>query len=216
MPPITIILADDHSIFRQGLRALLDKQSSLEVIGEAGNGREAIALVEELSPQVIVMDVGMPDLNGIEATRRIVGKFPKTKVIGLSMHNDKHFVKQMLQAGASGYLLKESIFEELVQAIEAVVNKKGFLSPKIARLVIEDYTGGKTEEDPGMASLSKREREILQLLAEGKTSKQIADELFLSPKTVENHRKRVMQKLDIHNVAELTKFAIRHGLTFLE
>jgi len=227
---VTILLADDHTIVRQGLHSMLSKNAEFDVVGEAKTGVEAIQLARELSPDIIIMDIGMPEMNGIEATRQILEENPDTKVIALSMHNDKNFVAQMLKAGASGYLLKDSIFQNLIVAIRSVLENKCYLSPAVAKVVIEDYTVGQTpaddkieEEpvfskpapDPDLANLTRREREVLKLLAEGKTSKQIADQLFISAKTVENHRNRIMQKLSIHSIAELTKYAIRHGLTQL-
>ena len=214
---ITILLADDHKILRQGLRTLLAKEMDMEVLAEAEDGRQAVRLVRELSPQVVIMDVGMPDLNGIEATRQILQESPETKIIALSMHSDRRFVTNMIKAGASGYLLKDSAFEELATAIRVVMARKTYLSHEIAHVVVKDYVKGGSKEDPSVFSvLSPREREVLQLMAEGKTNRQIAEMLHVSLKTVETHRQQIMNKLEIHNIVELTKYAIREGLVSLD
>ncbi len=213
--PIKIILADDHKIVRQGLRTMLEKESDIEVMGEADDGRMAVRLARELSPQVVIMDVGMPDLNGIEATRQVLAECPGVKVIALSMHSDRRFVMNMLKAGASGYLLKDSAFEELATAIRMVLTNKIYLSTEIANVVIKDYLQGGGDESV-FSVLSPREREVLQLMAEGKSSRQIADHLNISIKTVETHRMQIMHKLQIFSVAELTKYAIREGLSSLD
>ena len=214
---IRILLADDHKITRQGLRSLLDKEFDMEVVAEAEQGRTAVRLVRELSPQVVIMDVTMPDLNGVEAARQIVSEFPDVKIIALSMHSDSLFVTEMLRSGASGYLLKDCAFEELARAIRTVVAGKTYLSPSISGVVVDDYLHRLSKADfSGSEVLTDREREVLQLLAEGKSTKQIALKLHISVKTVETHRRQMMDKLDIHTVAELTKYAIRKGLTSLE
>jgi len=214
---IRILLADDHQIMREGLRALLEQQPGVEVVAEAQDGRTAVKLVGELSPDVAILDIGMPDLNGIEATRRIMQEVKGVKVIGLSMHSDKRFVSEMLKAGASGYLLKDCALEELARAIHAVVENKIYLSPGIAGVVIGDYVQHLATAEPASAPvLTGREREVLQLMAEGKSTKQIALHLKVSVKTVETHRQNIMRKLDVYSVAELTKYAIREGLTSLE
>jgi len=214
---IRILLADDHKITRQGLRSLLDKQQDMEVVAEAEDGRTAVRLVGELSPNVVIMDVTMPDLNGVEATRQIVGQSPDVKIIALSMHSDTLFVTEMLRSGASGYLLKDCAFEELSRAIHAVVAGKTYLSPSVSGVVVDDYLHRLSKADFSDSQvLTDREREVLQLLAEGKSTKQIALKLHISVKTVETHRRQMMNKLDIHTVAELTKYAIRKGLTSLE
>jgi DNA-binding NarL/FixJ family response regulator len=213
--PIKIILADDHKIVRQGLRTLLEKEPDIEVIAEADDGRMAVRLARELSPQVIIMDVGMPDLNGIEATRQVLAEAPGIKVIGLSMHCDRRFVMNMLKAGASGYLLKDSAFEELASAIRRVLANKIYLSPEISNIVVKDYLQGGGDETV-YTVLTPREREVLQLMAEGKSSRQIADLLNISIKTVETHRMQIQHKLEIYSVAELTKYAIREGLSSLD
>jgi len=214
---VKIILADDHRIMREGLRALLERESDIEVIAEADNGRTTVELARELNPDVVVIDIGMPDLNGIDATRQIVSESPAVKVIALSMHSDRKFVREMLSAGASGYLLKDSAFEELGAALATVINNQTYLSPKIADTVVKDYLGKiETKESKVSPALTKREREVLQLIAEGKTTKDIASQLYVSIKTIETHRKQIMDKVGLNSVAELTKYAIREGLTSLE
>ena len=214
---IRILLADDHKITRQGLRSLLDKEFDMEVVAEAEQGRTAVRLVRELLPDVVIMDVSMPDLNGMEATRQIVGEFSGVKVVALSMHSDTLFVSEMLKSGASGYLLKDCAFEELARAIRTVVAGRTYLSPSVSGVVVDDYLHRLSKADfSGLEVLTDREREVLQLLAEGKSTKQIALKLHISVKTVETHRRQMMNKLDIHTVAELTKYAIRKGLTSLE
>jgi len=215
--PIRIILADDHQIVRQGLRILLEAETDMEIIAEADNGRKVLKQAQELLPDVIIMDLSMPELNGIEATRQILSGAPEVKVIALSMHSDSLFVLNMIKSGASGYLLKDCALEELVKAIRAVVDDKTYLSPGVSDIVIRDFvTGWQTTNSSAFSVLSPREREVLQLMAEGRTTNQIADGLCVSVKTVEAHRKQVMTKLGIHSVAELTKYAIRQGLTSLE
>jgi two-component system response regulator NreC len=214
---IRIIVADDHQIVRQGLRLLLEAEPDMEVIAEADNGREVLKKAQELLPDLIIMDLSMPELNGIEATRQILSGVPETKVVALSMHSDSLFVLNMIKAGASGYLLKDCALEELIKAIRTVVSRKTYLSPGISDILIRDFvTGWQTTSSSAFSVLSTREREVLQLMAEGKTTNQIADGLCVSVKTVEAHRKQVMTKLGIHSVAELTKYAIRQGLTSLE
>ena len=214
---IKIVLADDHQIVRHGLRSLLSAEPDMEVVGEADNGRAVIRLVQDHAPQVVIMDISMPDLNGIEATRLILSETPGIKVIALSMHSDSLFVLNMFKAGASGYLLKDCALEELVKAVRTVMARKIYLSPGISDIVIKDFVVGYSSPDSSAYSiLTNREREVLQLMAEGKTTNQIAESLCVSVKTVEAHRKQMMNKLDIHSVAELTKYAIRQGLTSLE
>ena len=214
---IRIILAEDHKIVREGLRTLLEKQSDMEVIAEAEDGRTTVQLVRKLSPDVVIMDIAMPDLNGIEATRQIMAEAPGVKAIALSIHSNRQFVVGMLKAGASGYMLKDCAFEELAFAIRTVVANQTYLSPKITGVVIEDYLRRLPENNSLVYSvLTDREREVLQLLAEGKSTKQIAACLHVSVKTVETHRQQIMSRLDIHSVAELTKYAIREGLTSLD
>lgn len=214
---IGILLVDDHAIIRQGLRSLLEKQPDVEVVAEAENGRKALELVRELQPEIVIMDVSMPGMNGIEATRQICTELPKVKVIALSIHSNRRFVTNMLRAGAVGYILKECLFDELVQAIQAVAAGDSYLSPRITGVVVGDYTKHLSASfDSPLATLTSREREVLQLVAEGKSTKQIVLELHVSNKTIEANRRQIMSKLDLHSIAELTKYAIREGLTTLE
>jgi len=209
-----ILLAEDHTIVREGLRSLLDKQPDMEVVGEAEDGRRALELVRELSPDIVIMDITMPNLNGVEATRRITSEFPQVKVIALSIHSNKRFVADMLGAGATGYILKECLFDELVQAIQAVAAGSSYLSSRITGIVVEDYINHlATVADSMLSTLTSRERQVLQLVAEGKSTKQIALALHVSTKTVEANRRKIMEKLDLHSVAELTRYAVREGLT---
>jgi len=215
---IRVLIADDHKIMLAGLRSLLEKHTDFDVVAEAENGRKAVQLAQETKPYVVVMDVSMPDLNGIEATTQIIESLPGTRVIALSMHSDKRFVMGMLRAGASGYLLKDCASQELANAILQVASGKKYLSPEITGVVIDDFLqGGTSEEDATAASqLSPREREVLQLIAEGWSTKQIASHLYVSIKTIETHRRKIMKKLDLHAIADLTKYAIREGLTAIE
>lgn len=214
---IQILLADDHKITRDGLKALLENQKNMAVIGEAENGRKAVRLALELKPDVIVMDINMPELNGIEATRQIKAELPEAKIIALSMYSDKRYVVGMLKAGVSGYLLKNCAFDELVSAISAVVNNQNYMSPKIADTVMKDYANILESSDTSPASLlTAREREVLQLIAEGLKTKDIATRIHVSIKTVETHRQQIMRKLNAKSVAELTKIALREGLTSLD
>jgi two-component system response regulator NreC len=212
-----ILIADDHQIVRQGLRILLEKESDLKVVAEADNGRATVRLARELTPGVIIMDVAMPDLNGIEATRQIIAEMPATKVIALSMYADRRFVVNMLKAGASGYLLKDCAYEELIRAIRVVLAHKTYLSPGVTDILVKDCQMGiPMNEISAFALLTPREREVLQLMSEGNSTAKIADQLHVSIKTVESHRQQLMQKLNLRSVAELTKYAIREGLTSLE
>ncbi len=212
-----IVLADDHRLMREGLKTLISGESDLEVVGEAEDGRAAVALAVELVPDIVIMDVAMPRLNGIEATRQILKQAPSVRVIALSMHSDRRFVGEMLKVGASGYLLKDGAFDELVRAIRAVLANQIYLNPRIASIVIEHHVRRPAAENASVWSvLTAREREVLQLLSEGKTSKQIAAQLHISAKTVESHRRQITDKLGLRSVAELTKYAIREGLTSLE
>ena len=212
---IRIILADDHQIVRLGLRSLLETEPDIQVVGEADNGEMTLKLVQELSPDVVIMDISMPDLNGIEATRRLLIKSPEVKVIALSMHSDSLFVLNMLKAGASGYLLKDCALEELVKAIRTVVRQQTYLSPSISHLMIKDLASTSSGSISAYTVLTVRERQVLQMLADGQSTNQIAAALNISVKTVEAHRQQVMNKLGIHTVAELTKYAIQQGLTSL-
>jgi len=216
---IRILLVDDHQILRKGLAALIGAEEGMTVVGEAANGRDAVEKTRELRPDVVIMDVEMPDLNGIEATRRILAENPQTRLIALSMHSDRRFFAEMLKAGATAYLLKDSAFEELAAAIRAVMAKQVYLSPQVADAVVDGYLHGTPNgaEQPGaFAALTSREREVLQLVSEGMATKQIAGSLQVSVKTVETHRRKIMEKLDLYSVAELTKYAIREGLTSVE
>lgn len=214
---ITILVADDHLIVREGLAVLLNRQPDMEVVGEAEDGRTTVRLAQKLQPDLVIMDIAMPDLNGIDATRQIKAEVPGVKVIALSMHADKRFVAGMLKAGASGYLLKYCASEELVNAIHLVMDKRTYLSPDIASTVVEDYVQKLSESDASAFSLlTSREREVLQLFAEGKITRQISAILNISVKTVEAHRKQIMEKLGFQSFADLIKYAIREGLASLD
>jgi DNA-binding NarL/FixJ family response regulator len=214
MKKLRILLADDHIVMRTGLRALLERQPNLEVVGESENGRETVALAASLRPDVVVMDVGMPVLNGIEATQTIVTQCPAIAVVILSMHSDESYVMRALKAGARGYLLKDSAAADLIGAIQAMSQGKSFFSPKVSRILAEDYV--RVLKQKGAVDtydlLTSREREILQLLAEGKTNKEVATALNISPYTVETHRSHILQKLNLHNSAELVLYAVRKGI----
>jgi len=213
---VKIILADDHKIIREGLKALLEKQQGIEVIAEAQDGISTVRLTKKLFPDLVIMDIGMPDMNGIDATRMIISETKNVKVIALSMHSDRRFVLEMLKAGASGYLLKDSAFEELTLAINTVMAGQPYLSPKITDVVIREYIHAPQKNERSVfTTLTAREREVLQLIAEGKSTKQIASSLNVSVKTIETHRQQIMEKLNIHSIAELTKYAIREGITSL-
>lgn len=218
---LTILLADDHPILRQGLKSLLESEGDLHVVAEASNGRDAVDLAGEFHPDVVLMDIGMPVLNGIEATRQIIANDPQARVLGLSMHSDRRFMDEMLKAGAKGYLLKDGSFEELAAAIRSVVAGQLNLGARMTRAVVENYfrqVGGLdgSPDSSAFSRLSPREREVLQLMSEGRATKEIAMDLRVSIKTVETHRRQIMEKLDIYSVAELTKYAIREGLTSLD
>ncbi|MEE8583468.1 MAG: response regulator transcription factor [Acidobacteriota bacterium] len=211
---IRILLVDDHEVFLDGLRALLDRQPDMEVVGDAKGGRRAVRLARQTLPQVVVMDASMPGLNGFEATRQIVAEVPEVKVLCLSMHSEERFVLAMLDAGASGYLLKECALEELVRAVRSVAANQVYLSPGIAGIVVEACRAGQHQDRASAFSLlTAREREVLQLIAEGHATKEIAAQLYLSVKTIGTHREHLMDKLKIHSVAGLTKYAIRQELT---
>lgn len=215
--PVSVIIAEDHKIVREGLSMLLRREPGLEVVAMADNGRMALELVARHQPALVVMDLSMPEMNGIESTRRILADYPDTQVLTLSMHSERRFVQEALNAGARGYLLKDCAFEELIGAIKTVMNGDIYLSPKIAGIVVEDYLRRpSTPNQSPFAVLSGREREVLQLIAEGKSTKEIAFQFSVSVKTVETQRQQIMKKLKIYSVAELTKFAIREGLTPLD
>jgi DNA-binding NarL/FixJ family response regulator len=213
-----ILLVDDHKIMRQGLKSLLAREPDMEVIGEADDGRAGLEMARELRPDVVLMDISMPGLNGIDATRRMLDIKPSIKVLALTAHSDRNMVREILKAGAMGYIVKDSAVEELVQAVHTAIDGRVYLSPRIAGLVVvgfvdENGNGGA----PGVFSrLTAREREVLQLMAEGKATKEVARALSVSVKTAETHRRAIMQKLDLHSVAELTKYAVREGLTSID
>ena len=213
---IKILLADDHRIMRDGLCALLKNEPDIEVVAEGDNGREAVEMSRKLKPNVVVMDMSMPGLNGVEATRQILALDDNVKVLVLSMHADKRFVIGALSAGASGYVLKDCAFEELVRAIHTVAMNQTYLSPSIADIVVESYKRSQPSPNQSFSVLTPREREVLQLLTEGASVKKIASLLRVSAKTIETHRQHIMEKLNTHSVAELTKYAIREGLTSLD
>lgn len=211
-----ILIADDHKIMRDGLRTLLEKQVDFQVVGEAGDGRTAAKMAQELTPDLIVMDASMPDMNGIEATRQIVSRIPGIKIIALSMHSDRQYIVEMLKAGASGYVLKDCAFDELIHAIRSVLDDVMYLSPKISDAILTEYINEVPFKNiTAFSSITNREREVLQLIAEGNTTKEIAGLLNVSVKTVETHRQQLMNKLKIHSIAGLTKYAVREGLTSL-
>ncbi|MFV9504280.1 MAG: response regulator [Oscillochloridaceae bacterium umkhey_bin13] len=212
---ITILIADDHTIVRDGLRALLETQSDLQVLATAGDGREAVQLTQQLQPQVVLMDIAMPLLNGIEALHQIQTSCPHTRVVILSIHATSEHIYRALQAGAMGYLLKESAGSEVITAVRAVAVGQRYLSRRINETILHEYGGQGPSRSP-LASLSERERQVLQLTVEGQTAAQIAEQLTLSPKTVETYRSRVMQKLGLADLPALVKFAIQHGITPLE
>lgn len=210
----TILLADDHRVVREGLRTLLSQEADLSVVGEASDGHQVVELARSLKPDVIIMDIAMPELNGIEATRLIVAENPKVRIVALSMYADRRFVTQILRAGALGYVLKEAAFEELAHAIHTVAGGKPYLSASVAGFVVEEFMQQVSAVPAkSLDLLTNREREVLKLLAEGKRARDIASELKIGVKTAEAHRQNLMNKLEMHTIAELTRFAIREGLT---
>jgi two-component system response regulator NreC len=214
MSEIRIVLADDHTLVRHGLRLMLERESGLKVVAEASNGKEALLAVESSLPHVIVMDLAMPVLNGIEAARQIHMKYPATSIVVLSMHSDEGYVLRALKAGARAYLLKDSADADLINAIRAVTDGKAFFSPAISRVLVEDYVRQLQQKgvDDSYELLTSREREVLQLLGEGKSNKEVANLLNLSPYTVETHRSNLMEKLNLHNVPDLILYAVRKGV----
>jgi two-component system response regulator NreC len=212
--PIRILLADDHTVVRDGLRALLEKQPDMAVVAEAADGRDSVRLAEELAPDVVIMDIAMPNMNGIEATRRITASCPRTAVVVLSMHQDESYVLRSLKAGAKGYLLKDSLRSDVIDAIRSVAQGRSFLTRKVSRMLQEDYVSQLQRRglDDSYDLLTDREREILQLIAEGRTNKEVAGLLNVSLTTVETHRTHILQKLGIHSIPELILYAVRKGI----
>jgi DNA-binding NarL/FixJ family response regulator len=208
---IKIFLADDHMIIREGLRAVIEKKTDMKIVGEAGDGRTAVQRVNETMPDIVIMDITMPEMNGIEATRRIIRNSPHIKIIALSMHSNRRFVTEIFKAGASGYVLKEAALSELLDAINAIKRGCSYISMEIQKVMNK-----KLSKHPLYSELTDREREVLQLIAEGKSGKQTADCLDISVKTVDSHRQQIMKKLNMHSIPELTKYAVREGLTSLE
>jgi two-component system response regulator NreC len=216
MDRIRIVIADDHEMLREGLKSLMERETDMEVVGEAQNGKETLSVAAQTAPHIVVMDVAMSDLNGIEATRRLKKTSPAIKVIGLSGHPNRSYVAEMLKAGASGYVLKNRAYEDLVRAVREVLKGNMYLSPEVTTGVVDAHMAPANRSNPAFATLTDREREVLQLLAEGKTTKWIASELSISVKTVETHRRNMMEKLDLHSIAELTKYAVREGVSPLD
>jgi DNA-binding NarL/FixJ family response regulator len=214
MAKIRILLGDDHTLVRQGFRKILEGRPDWEVVAEASDGRDVVRQAEATEPDVAVLDIGMPLLNGIEATRQIMRRHPNIRVLILSMHSDEAYIIQALKAGARGYLLKDSADVELIRGIAAVAAGKSYFSPAVSKIMLDDYVRRMAEKGivDRFESLSEREREVFQLIAEGHSNKEIADLLFVSPATVETHRAHVLQKLDVHNTAELVLYAVRRGV----
>ncbi len=214
MSTLRILLADDHTLMRQGLRRIIEEHNHWEVVAEASNGREAVRLALELKPDIAILDIAMPQMNGIEAIRQLTRKAPAIQVLILSMYSDEAYIVQVLQAGARGYLLKDSADEDLVKALTALSAGKSFFSPTVAKVMLDDYVRHLSERGitDRYDSLSEREREIFQLIAEGRSNKEIAQLLFLSPSTVETHRAHIMEKLDVHTTAEIVLYAVRKGV----
>lgn len=214
MSQIKVLLAEDHTIVRRGLRRILETEAGIEVVGEASDGREAIAKAQKLRPDVVVMDISMPGLNGLEATRRIKKMAPEIQVLILTMHTTEEYIFPILRAGASGYVVKDAAPTELIAAIQAAYQGESFLSPVVSKKVVEEFIrrGALEAEEDDYEKLTDREREVLQLIAEGYTTREIAEKLYISEKTVETHRARVRQKLGLHSTAELTQYAIRKGI----
>ncbi|HEY3346658.1 MAG TPA: response regulator transcription factor [Nitrospirota bacterium] len=213
---LKILLVDDHTIVRQGLRALLESQEGFQVVGEADNGRDAVKKAQELQPDVVIMDIAMPILNGLEATRQIKKIMPEVKIVALTMYNDEEYVFQILKSGASGYLIKETAANELITAINSVKGGNPFFSPLISRKIMESYLREDSEKKAEGDKLTNREKEVLQLIAEGYTNNEIGNLMGISVKTVETHRAHIMSKLDIHDMAGLIKYAIKKGLVILD
>jgi len=214
---IRVLIVDDHQIMREGLRKLLVNKSNINVVGEAANGRDALGMIKKENPHIVLMDVAMPELNGMEATKIIKSDSPATRVIALSSHGGREFVSGMLGAGASGYLLKDCAFDELIDAIEAVNSKHTYLSREISDVLVKEFVDSyQFINQDKQVRLTSREKEVLQLISEGHSTKKIAEDLYVSVKTIESHRQKIMQKLNLHSIPELTKYAIKMGLTSLE
>ena len=211
-----IMIVDDHKIVREGLRSLIEEDGNYQVVGEAGNGREALKRAKELMPDIVIMDVAMSEMNGIEATRQLIAAMPDIRVLALSMYSDSRYVKQMLEAGALGYLVKENAFEEILTALGSLAAGRLYVSPQASGSILQDIAHGQMAGNAAESPLTARERETLQLIAEGKSTVEIAELLFVSVKTVETHRKKIMDKLELRSVAELTKYAIREGITSID
>ena len=214
---IKILLTDDHKILRNGMRSMIDKEPDLEVVGEAENGITAVQMACDLNPDVVIMDIALPGINGVDATREILSKAPEIKVLALSTYSEKQFIFAMLKAGALGYLVKDCAFEELVSAVRSVVENKIYIAPKVLNIVVKEYLNHKSEELPkDDIQLTPRERDVLRLITKGRNTKEVASELYVSAKTIETHRQNIMNKLGIHNVAELTLYAVQIGLITLD
>lgn len=213
--PIKILIADDHQLFREGLINLLSSNTNIEIIAQAENGKQSIEMSKRLNPDIIIMDIGMPIVNGIEATGILQTEAPKVKVIALTMHSEKHFIKGMLEAGASGYLFKNCTYEELIDAINTVHSGKKYLSDEITEFIIGDYIGSPKDIQDSDIKLSEREHEILKLFAEGKTSREISEQLFISVKTVGTHKQHILEKLNLNSTTDIVKYAIKKGIISL-
>jgi two-component system response regulator NreC len=210
---VRVLIVDDHSIVREGVRMILTGQEDFEVVGEASNGREGVELVRRMKPDVVVMDISMPDMNGIEATAKIRGEMPNVEVLGLTMHEEDSYVFELLKAGAAGYVLKRAASEDLVNAVRAAHKGQAFLYPSVAKMVVQDFLQrAATQDKQNLDGLTEREREVLTLIAEGMTNQQIAGKLYISIKTVQTHRAHIMEKLNLHDRTELVRYAIRKGL----
>jgi DNA-binding NarL/FixJ family response regulator len=216
MSTIQLVIADNHALVRAGFRSLVEELDGIEVIGEAENGRDVLQMVETLKPQIVLMDIAMPEMNGLEATARITREFPQVRVLILSMHANEEYVYQALRSGASGYLLKDSGTEELDLALRAIARGEIYLCPAVSKYVVSDYVRRLGQDQTPLDQITPRQREILQLIAEGKSTKDIAELLYISTKTVETHRTQLMDRLDIHDIAGLVRYAIRIGLVVLE
>ena len=212
MQKIRVLLIEDHTMVRQGLRRLLEMSDDIEIVGEVGDGRAALAAVQRERPAVAIIDISLPGLNGIEVTRQLTKLAPSTKVLILSMHADEPYIRQSLQAGARGYLLKDADEQDLIKAVAALSGDGSYFSPAVSKLVLDGYLKDRREPDDALSGLSGREREVLQLVAEGKSNKEVAQVLDVAVSTVESHRKRIMEKLDLHNTADMVRFAVRKGI----